>query len=137
MHVPMEACLLPALVDVDLAAQLLEQIDASFVLRNPTMLATLLPLMWDERNRQGDIFIAQTIRRLIKETALRWLQMRKCLRRSPAHIASRERWVMQERDNGIESSPQMKVVFACFVLMAASKFGENPGKTAPAASANC
>ena len=62
---------------------------------NPTMPATLLRLMWNERNRQGNILSAQTIRRRIKETALRCRRMRKCLRLSPAHVASRERWAMQ------------------------------------------
>ena len=62
---------------------------------NPTMPATLLRLMWDERNRQGNILSAQTIRRRIKETALRCRRMRNRLRLSPAHIASRERWAMQ------------------------------------------
>ena len=52
---------------------------------------------WDQRNRQGNIyFSAQTIRRRIKETALRCRQMRKCQCLSPALVASREWWVMQQ-----------------------------------------
>ena len=70
---PVEVCFMAALlVDVDLAVRLLERIDVSFVLivrGNPTMPATLLRLMWDERNRQGDILSAQTFRQRIKETA--------------------------------------------------------------------
>lgn len=62
---------------------------------NPTMPATLLRLMWDQRNRQGNLLSSQTIRRRIKETALRCRRMRKRQRLSPAHVASRERWAMQ------------------------------------------
>lgn len=59
------------------------------------MPATLLRLMWEERNRQGNFLSAQTIRRRIKETALRCRRMRKRVRLSPAHVAAREMWAMQ------------------------------------------
>jgi transposase len=62
---------------------------------NPTMPATLLRLVWGERNRRGRILSAQTLRRRIKETALRCRRMRKLQRLSPAHVATRERWAMQ------------------------------------------
>ena len=62
---------------------------------NPTMPATLLRLMWDQRNRQGNLLSSQTIRRRIKERAPRCNRMRKRQRLSPAHVASRERWAKQ------------------------------------------
>lgn len=62
---------------------------------NPTMPATLLRLVWGERNRRGNILSAQTLRRRIKETALRCRRMRQKQRLSPAHVALRERWAMQ------------------------------------------
>ena len=48
---------------------------------NPTMPATLLRLVWGERNRRGGILSAQTLRRRINETALR------CRRRQDAQEA--------------------------------------------------
>ena len=65
------------------------------VRRNPTMPATLLRLLWNERNKQGHILSAQTLRRRIRETALRNRSMRTRLRLSPAHVAAREQWAMQ------------------------------------------
>ena len=62
---------------------------------NPTMPATLLRLLWGERSRFGNMLTAQTLRRRIKETALRCRRMRRKPRLSPAHISRRERWAMQ------------------------------------------
>lgn len=62
---------------------------------NPTLPATLFRLLWNERNRRGNILSAQTVRRRIKETALRSRKMRKVPRLSPVHVVGRERWAMQ------------------------------------------
>ena len=62
---------------------------------NRTLPSTLLRLMWAEKGHQGHILSSQTIRRRIRETALRSRRMRKRLRLSPAHVAARERWAMQ------------------------------------------
>lgn len=62
---------------------------------NRTMPATLLRLMWDEKGHHGHVLSSQTIRRRIRDTALRSRKMRKRLRLSPAHVAARERWAMQ------------------------------------------
>jgi transposase len=51
--------------------------------------------MWGERNRNGEIVCAETVRRRIKETALRNRKMLRRWRLSPAHVAAREQWAMQ------------------------------------------
>lgn len=58
---------------------------------NLSIPATQLRLVWGGRNRRGDILNAQSLRRRIKETALRWRRMVKKPRLSPAHVALRER----------------------------------------------
>ena len=62
---------------------------------NRTLPATLIRLLWGQRSRRGNVLSAQTVRRRIRETAIRCRRMRKVPRLSPAHVASRERWAMQ------------------------------------------
>ncbi len=62
---------------------------------NPTLPATLLRLIWDERSRRGNILSAGTIRSRLREQGLRSRKMRKRPKLSPAHVAWREKWAMQ------------------------------------------
>lgn len=62
---------------------------------NPTLPATLLRLMWDQRSRRGNILSAGTIRNRLREQGLRSRKMRKRPRLSPAHVVRREQWAMQ------------------------------------------
>ena len=62
---------------------------------NRTLPASLLRLIWEEKGHLGQLLSSQTIRKRLRESGLRSRRMRKRMRLSPAHVASRERWAMQ------------------------------------------
>lgn len=62
---------------------------------NPTLPATLLRLLWGQRNKWGHVLSAQTVRKRLRESNLRCRRMLKRPRLTPAHVSNRERWGMQ------------------------------------------
>ena len=62
---------------------------------NRTLPSTLLRLVWGEKGHFNQVLSSQSIRNRLREACLRSRRMRKVLRLSPAHVASRERWAMQ------------------------------------------